>query len=224
MVAKNFESSNVVNIAGVLYIWVLMPAYASAQYTPALVLEKPVYVREMSDGLYRSITYAVFKTFEEVLVAATLSALISLPVYFIVAFQGNWIVFWLSHLLVQAIGIVLAFFVAAATNNMDAAVAIVPVVVTVFQYFAGFLIQVEKIRWYWRWMVYVDFMRFSWGALMINEFKGRNVIAFDNQEVLDYYSLGGTNKWAYIGYLAIEFAVVFFAFWLVMTFKTHSKR
>lgn len=28
--------------AGVLYIWVLMPAYASAQYTPALVLEKPV--------------------------------------------------------------------------------------------------------------------------------------------------------------------------------------
>lgn len=48
---------------------------------------------------------AVFKTFEEVLVAATISALISLPIYFIVAFQGNWIVFWLAHLLVQAIGI-----------------------------------------------------------------------------------------------------------------------
>ena len=34
--------SMVVAVAGVLYVWVLMPAYASAQYTPALVLEKPV--------------------------------------------------------------------------------------------------------------------------------------------------------------------------------------
>ena len=38
-----------------------MPAYGAAPYLPAIVLERPVYLREMSDGLYSPFTYLLYK-------------------------------------------------------------------------------------------------------------------------------------------------------------------
>ena len=40
---------------------VIMPAYGAAPYLPAIVLERPVYLREMSDGLYSPFTYLLYK-------------------------------------------------------------------------------------------------------------------------------------------------------------------
>lgn len=39
----------------------MLPAYGAGPYLPAIVLERPVYVREMSDGLYSPLTYIVYK-------------------------------------------------------------------------------------------------------------------------------------------------------------------
>lgn len=38
-----------------------MPAYGAGPYLPAIVLERPVYVREMNDGLYTPFTYLLYK-------------------------------------------------------------------------------------------------------------------------------------------------------------------
>ncbi len=38
-----------------------MPAYGAAPYLPAIVLERPVYLREMSDGLYSPFSYLLYK-------------------------------------------------------------------------------------------------------------------------------------------------------------------
>lgn len=38
-----------------------MPAYGAGPYLPAIVMERPVYVREMSDGLYTPFTYLLYK-------------------------------------------------------------------------------------------------------------------------------------------------------------------
>ena len=40
---------------------VIMPAYGAAPYLPAIVLERPVYLREMSDGLYSPFAYLLYK-------------------------------------------------------------------------------------------------------------------------------------------------------------------
>lgn len=40
---------------------VVLPAYGAGPYLPAIVMERPVYVREMSDGLYSPLTYLVYK-------------------------------------------------------------------------------------------------------------------------------------------------------------------
>ena len=58
---------------------------------------------------------------------------------------------------------------------MDTANAALPAYVTVLLFFSGFLITWPKIPKYWIWMAYMDFMRYGWGALMINQFQGQNV-------------------------------------------------
>ncbi len=39
----------------------MMPAYGASPYLPSIVLERPVYVREMADGLYSPLAYLLYK-------------------------------------------------------------------------------------------------------------------------------------------------------------------
>ena len=39
-------------------------------------------------------------------------------------------------------------------------------------FFTGLLLRWDDIPKYWRWLAYINFMRYSWGALMLNQFEG----------------------------------------------------
>jgi hypothetical protein len=44
-VGANNAPANVNNITAVLFLWTILPGYAAASYMPAIVLERPLYVR-----------------------------------------------------------------------------------------------------------------------------------------------------------------------------------
>lgn len=81
--------------AAVLPVWevrgecwvcrVVLPAYGAGPYLPAIVMERPVYVREMSDGLYSPLTYLMYKVGTP---PALLQALCHAP--FAVPLLGTW--------------------------------------------------------------------------------------------------------------------------------------
>lgn len=58
-------------------------------YIPSLVLERPVYLRETADGLFRPITYLTHKILEEISIAIFVSIAFSLIVYFCVHLQAR---------------------------------------------------------------------------------------------------------------------------------------
>ena len=41
-----------------------MPAFTAVAYVPVIILERPLFLRERNDGLYRVITYLSFKISE----------------------------------------------------------------------------------------------------------------------------------------------------------------
>lgn len=82
-----------------------LPAFGAAAYTPALVLERPLYYRERNDGLYRSITYLCFKMFGELLLAFPVSAIVSVYVWFALQLSGLWLVYWLAYVCTLMFGI-----------------------------------------------------------------------------------------------------------------------
>ena len=57
---------------------------------------------------------------------------------------------------------------------------------------------------------YINWLWYGWGAMMINQYEGSDVKIFGDVGVLDYYSLNGVSKWAFLGYSSLTF-VFFFA-------------
>ncbi len=78
-----------------------------------------------------------------------------------------------------------------------------------------------------QWYSYIDFLRYAWGALMVNQFTDPdygNPPWIGGQTVLDYYFLGGVSKSAYVGYLALFFPVFFVFAWLTLSYMKYSSR
>jgi ABC-2 type transporter len=65
---------------------VCLPTSAAA-YVPSIVLERPVFIRERSDGLYSVTTYLCHKMVEEILLAFAYSLLFGMLVYLLVKLQ-----------------------------------------------------------------------------------------------------------------------------------------
>ena len=62
-------------------------------------------MREQSDGLYRVITYLVFKIMEEVVLAGASSVVYSLMVFYLVRLQGSFFPVWIVFLVTQLVGV-----------------------------------------------------------------------------------------------------------------------
>lgn len=76
------------------------------------------------------------------------------------------------------------------------------------------------LRWadipkYWIWYAYIDFLRYAWGGLMINEFEGRRAM-IGSSEVLEYYSLDNDNKWLFMLYQFLFLPIFAVATWAAL--------
>lgn len=229
-VGNKLRPDNVINIAAVLFMWCTLPAFGAASYVPAIVLERPLFIRERSDGLYRVITYLTSKMIEELGVALVSSLIFSNVVFWPIKFQGQWVLFWLVYYATLGCGIVVAYFIAAISPNMDVANAALPSYVVTLLFFAGFLLRWDDIPKWWQWYGYIDFLRYAWGALMVNQFKDNDVIFVEDTKtntsltVLEYYSLDGISMWGWFG-IELCFFVVFYIFaFLALTYVRHVQR
>ena len=79
----------------------------------------------------------------------------------------------------------LGYFIAAISPNMDIANAGLPAYITVLLFFVGQLLRNQDQPVYWRWFSYLDFLKYAWGAQMINQFEGSKAMALDFQTVRD---------------------------------------
>lgn len=138
------------------------------------------------------------------------------------------------------IGIVLAYFVAGASPTMDVANAVLPTYVTFLLFFGGFILDFRTMPSYWKWFSYLDFIRYAWSALMINQFEAYDPPNFlGNSTVLEHYGLKNyrdhssahygwytptVNKWANLGFLYLFFAGFFCLAWYVLKTKTYNVR
>ncbi|KXZ47828.1 hypothetical protein GPECTOR_32g440 [Gonium pectorale] len=222
-IGDEFVDSNYVNIAAVLFMWCTLPAFGAAAYVPSLVLERNLFTRERNDGLYLVITYLLSKMFDELVLAGLASLGISAYVFYGIQLQGQWVTFWLIYYITLSNGIVLAYFIAAISPNLDVANALLPTYVVTLLFFGGFLFRFHEMPPWWKWYSYIDFLRYSWGSLMVNQFED-NDPKWLGGTVLSNYSLHNVDKWRYMGYSVLFFIVFFLLALITMQFKKYQSR
>jgi hypothetical protein len=76
---------------------------------------------------------------------------------------------------------------------------------------------------YWSWHSTIDFVRWAWGCLMLNQFESNDPI-YLTSSVLETFGFKGLDKWRCLGYQAIFFFVYFGLALLVMSVKKYQKR
>ena len=221
-----------------------LPAFGAAAYVPQIVMERRLFMRERADGLYRPMAYLVFKMLDEMFLLLPVTLVLGAVVFYAMDLTGelhfyfntgtirltssfvtgSFVLFWLVYYFTLGNGVVLAYLVSAISPNMEAANAILPTYVVTLLFFAGWLIRRDDIPAYWSWYYYVDLMRYSFGALMINQWEDNDPMWAGGQTLLDAYDLKGVDKWAYLGYLLVFFFVFFLMALTAITKIDHSRR
>ena len=90
------DPSNIQNIVSLLFMASLSPAFGAVTQLPLLVMTRSLYIREVSDGCYLTITYALWKVVEEFAMCAFSASLFTGTVFFSIGFQvgtraaGRW--------------------------------------------------------------------------------------------------------------------------------------
>jgi len=118
------------NITALLFLWAIMPGYSSSACMPSLFLERALFIREREDGLYRPITALVSKMVSELMIAALISTLASIPVFYACKLGGSLAVFAVGHFVTSAVGASLGSAIAALAPSMDVANAALPAYVS----------------------------------------------------------------------------------------------
>ena len=157
-----------------------------------------MYYRELADGCYTPLVYYMSKFVEEAVLAIFTSLLFSCITFFGCQLQGSFWVFAGVYYLTTMCGICLAYAVAAIAPNMDAANAMLPTYVTTCMYFGGLFLLFDEIPIGWYWFSWTSFLRYSWGAQMLNQYSDSAVgryPAYVTQSgpvnVLDFYGMKG---------------------------------
>lgn len=224
-IGNNFAPDNLINIASLLVMYVIMPAFGAASYTPSLFLERALFVREKNDGLYYVITYLLSKMIEELLLAFVSSLGVTAFVFYGIRLQGSWFYFFLTYVTTLSIGIVLAYLVASFSPNLEVANAVLPTYVMTLLFFAGFLLNLDSIPVWWRWYSYIDFIKYAFGGLMVNQFEYYDPAwPGSGSTFLAFYGLNHVDKWKWLGFLSLFFAAFFVFTWGIMSFKKYQTR
>eukprot|EP00884_Botryococcus_braunii_P013699 jgi/Botrbrau1/2232/Bobra.101_2s0060.1 len=193
-------------------------------YLPGIVLERPVYLREMSDGLYGPGSYLAFKMLEEFTMAFIMSVVFSLPTFYICQFSGSFFVFWLAWLVSLYNGIAFAYAAAALSPTMNIATALLLTIPTALLFATGYVLRYDSIPRPWIWAVWINWMWYGFGALMVNEFRGTTTLMLGEDTPLVYYSLEGVNEWVFLFGSAVSAFVLVLIIYLALRFVRHQKR
>lgn len=79
---------------------------------------------------------------------------------------------------------------------------------------------------YWglRRMVWINWMWYGFGALMVNQFSGSETRLSGEDTTLSYYSLEGVNEWVLLLGSAVSVLVLLVIAYAALTFVRHQKR
>mmetsp|Transcript_34646 Transcript_34646/g.48022 ORF Transcript_34646/g.48022 Transcript_34646/m.48022 type:complete len:603 (+) Transcript_34646:280-2088(+) len=196
------------NIVALMFMVVVLPSYGATAYVPTLVLERPLFFREINDGCYYVISYLFSKLIEEAMVSAPFSALFITAIYFGIAMKGSFLLILVCFYLCLQCGITLAYAIGSVAPSMEAANALLPTYITVGLFFIGYFITFPSMPISWRWYSYLVHMRYGWTAMVINAFEDDDQIFADEKTVLEFYDIDDAgSKWENVGYLACFYVV-----------------
>ncbi|GJD12541.1 ABC transporter G family member 7 [Galdieria sulphuraria] len=197
---RNISSNNYEDIEGVLYYILISTTFTT-----------------ISSGMYRVSAYYLSKTLVEIPRTVMFCLLFCVTSYWMVGLRDsakNFFLFFIVVLLTSLTveGIVLS--ITAGVAKLEVASALTPLAMNIALLFGGFFLSNANIPNYFVWLKFSSFVKYSFGALMHNQFVNfkfqilsNTCVVCDGNEVLKDSGISDFSFWGNVGILFMLFVV-----------------
>jgi ATP-binding cassette subfamily G (WHITE) protein 2 len=169
----NRNVSGLHNRLGVLFFLTMNTAFSSLGSLATFLFDRSIYVREHRNGMYRPSSYYLGKILQDLPMSLFVTFLFDLVAYFMVGLRADrfgW--FYLASIMILLNSYSMCLFISCVAKDYQVANLIAPVLLVLFLLPSGFLINLDTLPIYWKWVQYVSFVRFGFQALVANEADG----------------------------------------------------
>jgi len=159
-------------VIAVIFITVFITGIITIIYIPGLIIDKPIFIRESNDGCYRTLSYASANFLIEAVAVAISSICYTCVLYWAIAGMnpnvGAFFFFMFAHFVFSLTAMAVTLAIAAPLPSIEVSAGAVAVYALLNVALMGFLSQVPL---WWGWAAFISYMRWGFGAFMINQFK-----------------------------------------------------
>eukprot|EP00184_Porphyridium_aerugineum_P004246 CAMPEP_0184699786 /NCGR_PEP_ID=MMETSP0313-20130426/5909_1 /TAXON_ID=2792 /ORGANISM="Porphyridium aerugineum, Strain SAG 1380-2" /LENGTH=1538 /DNA_ID=CAMNT_0027158911 /DNA_START=204 /DNA_END=4820 /DNA_ORIENTATION=- len=150
-----------------------------------LMASRDVFYRELAAGLYNEFAYHVSTLLCELPFLVLAALIFQVIYYFLIGFTAaRFGYFVLANMLFTLWTVFVGQTIAAYSANISSAMHIPPLINTLGNVLAGFLIRRQAIGWYYRWLYYINpFMYYNSGVL-VNELSNQSFYCDPSEYVL----------------------------------------
>lgn len=95
--AEDISNETVTNVSGIIFFWCAAPVFGAAAYVPEIMMGRPLYRREIADGLYTPLTYVLYLIIEELTIMLPIILLANTVMWFCMRLAGSFVLWWISQ-------------------------------------------------------------------------------------------------------------------------------
>ena len=149
--------------------------------------ERPVFLREVNNNMYRCSPYFWAKVISEMPFSIITPSVFGCITYYSVGLIPDF-----SHFVTFLLTLILAYnassgyslIISASFSDKQLAVTLTPVLIIPFMLFAGFFVASSQIPWYMKEFEYLSIFKYAYQALMRNQFS--TLCPFDAENPGDF--------------------------------------
>jgi len=136
--------------------------------------ERPVFLREVNNNMYKVGPYFWAKIFSELPFSILTPSIFGVIVYFTVQLNpqvDKFFLFLLTLILIYNASSGYSLIISASFSDKQLAVTLTPVLIIPFMLFAGFFVSTDSIPVYLKIFEYLSIFKYGYQGLMMNEFN-----------------------------------------------------
>jgi len=147
--------------------------------------ERPVFLREVNNNMYKVGPYFWAKIFSELPFSILTPSIFGVIVYFTVQLNpqvDKFFMFLLTLILIYNASSGYSLIISASFSDKQLAVTLTPVLIIPFMLFAGFFVSTSSIPIFLKVFEYLSIFKYGYQALMMNEFNDNPNFPCSNKE------------------------------------------
>ncbi|KAK5645428.1 hypothetical protein RI129_006728 [Pyrocoelia pectoralis] len=177
---QSLTKDGVMNITGAIYLLLINLALQNLVNAGNAFCERlPIFMREYTNGMYRADVYFLSKNVTDLPIYIIMPVVVICICYYLIGFNPDVSNFFIAigiTILVVNTSVSFGYLISCLCDSVDMVISVEISVIIPLTLFAGYLINIDAIPKYLRWLSYVSWLRYGFEGLMVNQWSGINYI------------------------------------------------